>query len=83
MKTITVGQIPNFGIDETKLAERGKRSRYTTNGGKEITKSETNRLLRGDGELPDEGVGEPRPRLGPEGLVLGAELEVHVVGDDI
>ena len=36
-----------------------------------------------DGELADEGVGEPRPRLGPEGLVLGAELQVHVAGDDI
>jgi hypothetical protein len=53
-KTVAVGQTLNFGIDERKLGERGKRNRYSTNDGKEITKSETNQLLRGDGELPND-----------------------------
>jgi hypothetical protein len=49
-----VGQKPNFGINEKEMAKRAGRNRYSTNNGVEISKTETNRLFRGDSELPDD-----------------------------
>ena len=49
-----VGQKPNFGIDEKEMQKRSGRNRYSTNGGVEISKTETNRLFRGDSELPND-----------------------------
>lgn len=49
-----VGQTLNFGVDESKLSARADRNKYTTNGMREITKTDCNRLLRGDGELIDD-----------------------------
>jgi hypothetical protein len=49
-----VTQKPNFGIDEKEMAKRKGRNRYTIEGGVEITKSDANRLFRGDGELPND-----------------------------
>lgn len=47
-------KILNFGIDQKKRRENAGRTRYTTNGGKEISKQESSDLLTGDGSLPDD-----------------------------
>jgi hypothetical protein len=53
-KTVAVGQTLNFGIDQKEMAKRSGRNRYSTNNGVEITKTDTNRLFRGDDGLPND-----------------------------
>lgn len=49
--------IPNFGMDKDWLNRtRNDANRYSTNGGKQITKKDCDRLLKGGGTLPDDAL---------------------------